>query len=181
MRWTTHKRTPIYRSEWVELWLDDVEVPGGQRFEHHVLRFPKHSNVAVVARDGEVLLIWRHRFITDSWGWEVPGGWSEPGEDPQTTIRREIEEETGWRADSVRKLLDYNAISGIGDMHFSLFVARGAERVGAPQDVSETDRAEWKSLTEVRKLLDSGHITDGPSVTALSYYLAVEASGSPPI
>ncbi|MGL5829952.1 MAG: NUDIX hydrolase [Angustibacter sp.] len=163
----------MYRSDWVEVWLDDVEVPGGPRYAHHVLRFPKHSNIAVVTRADQVLLIWRHRFITDTWGWEVPGGWSEPDENPEDAIRREIEEETGWRPADVRKLVDYNAISGIGDMRFSLFHATAADHIGEPADPSESDRVEWKSLSDVRVLIEAGHIHDGPSLTALSYYLAM--------
>lgn len=173
MRWTVHGRTPVYKSDWVELWLDDVEVPGGSRFEHNVLRFPKHSNVAVVSRAEEVLLIWRHRFIPDAWGWEVPGGWSEPGEPPEDTIRREIEEETGWRPHTIQRILDYNAISGIGDMHFSLFLAEDAERIGPPEDLAEADEVAWKSFDEVRALMRKGDIVDGPSLTALAYFLAM--------
>jgi 8-oxo-dGTP pyrophosphatase MutT (NUDIX family) len=36
---------------------------------------------AVVDDQGRVLMLWRHRFITDRWGWELPCGWVEPGED----------------------------------------------------------------------------------------------------
>ena len=78
--------------------LDDVEIPGGERFEHHVVHFPRASVTGIVP-DGHdrVLLIRRHRFITGTWGWEVPAGWANPGEDLTDAIRREIEEETGHR------------------------------------------------------------------------------------
>jgi 8-oxo-dGTP pyrophosphatase MutT (NUDIX family) len=33
-------------------------------------------------------MIWRHRFITDTWGWEVPAGWADDGEEPEDNIRR---------------------------------------------------------------------------------------------
>jgi hypothetical protein len=75
VRWETHGRRPVYRSEWVEVWLDDVETDPGRRFDHHVLRFPRESVSAVALQGDNVLMIWRHRFITDSWGWEVPAGW----------------------------------------------------------------------------------------------------------
>jgi 8-oxo-dGTP pyrophosphatase MutT (NUDIX family) len=44
-----------------------------------------------------VLLLWRHPFITGIGGWEIPIGKAEPGEDPQVSAAREVEEETGWR------------------------------------------------------------------------------------
>ena len=84
------------------------EVPGGQRIEHHELRFPRASVTAVVVDGDRVLLLWRHRFITNAWGWEVPAGWADPGEDPEDAVRREIEEETGWRAATVTPMTSYN-------------------------------------------------------------------------
>ena len=84
VRWTVHGEREIYDSEWMRLVLVDVEVPGGDRFDHHVVRFPTRRPGTVV-HDPErgVLLLWRHRFITDTWGWEIPAGRIEPGETPE--------------------------------------------------------------------------------------------------
>ena len=43
-----------------------------------------------------VLALWRHRFITDTWGWEIPAGRLEAGETAEQAARRETLEETGW-------------------------------------------------------------------------------------
>ena len=74
MEWTVHGERSVYESEWMSLSLVDVELPSGKRFEHHVLRMPCDA-AGVVVDDPErgVLLLWRHRFISDTWGWEVPG------------------------------------------------------------------------------------------------------------
>ena len=73
MRWTVHGERSLYESEWVSLRLVDVELPDGERFEHHVVRLPVAAASCVI-EDPErgFLLLWRHRFITDTWGWEVP-------------------------------------------------------------------------------------------------------------
>src|SRR3989442_683368 len=75
VRWTVHGERSLYESEWLRLVLVDVEIPDGDRFEHHVIRFPNHA-AGTVVRDPDrgVLLLWRHRFITDTWGWEIPAG-----------------------------------------------------------------------------------------------------------
>ena len=174
MQWHVHTRRPVYQSPWVEVWLDDVEVPSGDRLEHHELRFPHASTTAVVMNDRhQVLLLWRHRFITGTWGWEVPAGWTDQGEDAETAIRREIEEETGWRASTVTPMTEYNAISGIGNMRFTAFLATNVIRIGEPADKTEATRVEWHPLADVPKLAADGQITDGPSLTALSYYLGI--------
>ena len=69
MKWIVHGERLLYESHWMNLALTDVEIPGGDRFEHHVIRAPAGASGTVVV-DGErgVLLVWRHRFATDTWG-----------------------------------------------------------------------------------------------------------------
>ncbi|MEZ0093201.1 NUDIX hydrolase [Streptacidiphilus sp. EB129] len=172
MRWVSHGRRLVYGSDYVNVWLDDVDIPGVGRVEHHVLTMPRASTTSVVTDDlGRFLLMWRHRFITDTWGWEVPAGWADPGEDPADAIRREVEEETGWRPGSVVPMVEYDALAGISTMHFRSFHVTGCEYVGKPEDSSESSRIEWIPEAEVVKLITHGEVPDGPSLTALCYYL----------
>lgn len=172
MEWQTYGRRQVYGSPWVEVWLDEVDIPGVGRIEHHVVRYPKGSTTSVVTNEGgEILLLWRHRFITGRWGWEVPAGWAEPGEDPAHAIAREVEEETGWRPVRVELMTEYDAMAGISNAHFRSYHVTGAVKVGEPEDISEAARIEWHSEANVVKLLTSGQIADGPSHAALSYYL----------
>jgi 8-oxo-dGTP pyrophosphatase MutT (NUDIX family) len=173
MRWETHGRRSVYRSEWVELWLDDVEIRPGDRFEHHVLRFPRKSVTAVALQADNVLMIWRHRFITDSWGWEVPAGWCDAGEAPHEAAARELAEETGWCAGTITAMTTYHATNGISDMTFTSFLATDLVRQGEPTDTTEASRIEWIPLTDIPALAEAGGIVDGPSLTALSYYLGM--------
>jgi 8-oxo-dGTP pyrophosphatase MutT (NUDIX family) len=97
-RWRVHGERPLYTSDWVNLSLADVELPDGTRFDHHVVRL-RQPAVGVIMADAErgVLLLRRHRFITDSWGWEIPAGRVDPGETLEQAAERESVEETGWR------------------------------------------------------------------------------------
>jgi 8-oxo-dGTP pyrophosphatase MutT (NUDIX family) len=170
-RWLTHGTRRIYASPWVNLDLDDVEVPGGGRFDHHVIRFPRRSVGVVVVRDGRVLLLWRHRFATDRWGWEIPAGWAEVGEDLAEAAAREALEETGYRVAGVVPLTTYTPLSGISSQVYQLFLASEATLVGEPE-AAEADRVEWVPVAEVVRLMRDGQISDGPSLMALAFYLA---------
>lgn len=172
MQWTVHGERTLYESDWVRLTLADVEVPGGERFEHHVVRIPREAAAAVV-RDPErgVLLLWRHRFITDSWGWEIPGGEIHEGESPSEAAARETLEETGWHPRRLRPLGSYFPMNGRIDQRFHVYVAEGAEHVGDPSDPAEAERVEWVPDDVVRRLLRDGSITDGYSLVALYWAL----------
>jgi 8-oxo-dGTP pyrophosphatase MutT (NUDIX family) len=175
MQWKIHGERPIYTSKWVSLWLVDVELPDGQRFEHHVVRMAPVAAAVVVDDQARVLMLWRHRFITDTWGWEIPTGIVEDGETPQETAAREVEEETGWRPGPLRPIVYSQPSNGISNSEHHLFRADGATYQGPPTDTTESDRIEWVPLAEVRRLIDKREIVDGPTLTALLYTLAVEA------
>ncbi|WP_020573744.1 NUDIX hydrolase [Actinopolymorpha alba] len=173
MRWKVHGERSIYESEWVCLGLADVELPDGRRFDHHVVRMPGHGAGAVV-HDPErgLLLLWRHRFITDTWGWEIPAGRVDPGETPAEAAARETLEETGWRPGPLRPLASYHPSNGIADQKFHLFAAAGATHVGDPSDAMEAERVAWVPMPEVRQIVRDGRMLDGLSLTAVLYALA---------
>ena len=116
-----------------------------------MIRYPQAASGTVV-HDPErgVLLLWRHRFITDTWGWEVPAGRIELGETPEQAAARETEEETGWRPGPLRPLGAYAPSNGSVDQCFHLFVADGATHIGDPTDVGESERIAWGTRSAVR-------------------------------
>src|SRR5207248_11190883 len=95
-----------------------------------------------------VLLIWRHRFITGRWLWELPGGYIDPGEDGIAAAAREVEEETGYRPRSVERVLTFQPMAGSADSAHELYLARGADRVGAPL-ADEAEEVRWIPLAEL--------------------------------
>ncbi len=168
-----HGERSLYDSEWVSLRLVDVEVPGQERFEHHVVRVSKEAAGTVVHDpDRGVLLLWRHRFITDTWGWEIPAGRIEAGESPEQAAVRETLEETGWQLRTIRHLVTYQPTNGLSDQRFHLFFADGADRVSDPTDPGESERIEWVPLARVVQFAKTGEMADGLSLTAVLYSLA---------
>jgi len=176
VRWTVHGERSIYNSEWLSLVLVDVEIPEGERFEHHVVRFPNHAAGAVIRDpDRGVLLLYRHRFITDTWGWEIPAGRIDPGESPVEAAAREAYEETGWEPGPLQPLIRYQPTNGVSDQSFHIFVADGATYRGDPPDKGEAERVEWVDIADVRALVRAGEMLDGLSLTSILYALAFGA------
>ena len=130
LRWRVHGERPIYENQWVRLTLVDVEPPAGDRFEHHVVRLQRVALAVVLDQDDRVLMMWRHRFATDEWGWELPGGIVEADEDGESTARREVEEETGWRPRPLAHLVSFQPMPGMVDTPHEVYIGHGAERVG---------------------------------------------------
>lgn len=168
-RWINRGESVIYDSPWVSVATADVLLPDGGQVDHHVVRMPAPAAGTVVVKDGAVLLLYRHRFITDTWGWEIPAGRVDPGETPLTAASRETIEETGWRPLGLRELCTFNPANGILDQVFHIFVADDAERLGDPVDTNEASRIEWVPIDRVRDIVLSGEMPDGLSFGALTY------------
>lgn len=171
--WLVHGERSIYSSPWVDVRLADVEAPDGHRFEHHVLRMQRVA-VAIVLDDRRerVLMLKRHRFIDDSWGWEVPVGIVEPGEDASETAAREVLEETGWRPSELRQMLAFQPAIGIADTPHEVFCGVGADYVGDPADVTEAQEVAWVAAEELLAMVDGGQIRDGATLVAVLHLLA---------
>lgn len=105
MRWTVHGERTLYDTPWVRLRSLDVEQPDGARTDYHVVRLRDLAVAAAVDEQQRVLMMWRHRFVTDTWAWELPMGLVEDGESPEIAAARELEEETGWRPQAVSALI----------------------------------------------------------------------------
>lgn len=172
-RWQVFGERAIYDSPWVRLSLIDVQTNSGARFEHHVVHLPRIAIALIVNDRREALMLWRHRFATDQWGYELLGGLVEPGEEPAATAAREVTEESGWRPHGVPDpLVSFEPLPGQVTALVDVFVWHQAERVGEPTDPDERGRVEWVPLSRVPALVREGQLLGAGTLVPLLYYLA---------
>lgn len=172
-KWRVFGERTVYDSRWVRLGLADVEAPDGHRFEHHVVHLPPVAIAMLVTRDEEVLMLHRHRFAVNAWGYELLGGLVEDGEDPAAAAAREAEEESGWRpAGAPEHLIRFEPLPGQVTAPVDVFVWRDAEHVGDPTDTEEAGRIEWVPLARARDLAADGQLLGAGTLVAVLAYLA---------
>lgn len=170
MKWQVHGERSVYSSDWVSVSLVDVEVPGVRRFEHHAVEAGDAAGVVLLDPDDRVLLLWRHRFLHDAWGWEIPAGIIDEGEDALAGARRECIEETGWAPGELTRLYGFAPVAGLTRQRFTVFRARAVEQVGEPAP-DEHSHMEWMTVDQVREVLDAEQVLDGMSVIGLLEHL----------
>ena len=170
-RWRTFGEREIYGSPAVWLGQVDVELAGGERVWHPVVRLHRAAVMALVDEQSRVLLVWRHQLVPDRWGWEVPGGLVDEGEEPAEAAQREMEEQTGYRAGRVEHLITFQPVPGSVDAEQAAFAGREPERVGEPAEVS---RVEWVPLRSVPALIGEGQIWNAGSLVALLRLLTMD-------
>ena len=177
MRWVVHSEEPVYTDPWLDIRVADVELPDGRHLEHRLIRTAPGAGAVVVDDQQRVLLLWRHRFITGSYGWEIPIGKIEPGEDPASSAAREVEEETGWRPGPLRPLLRVEPTPGISDSVHHLYRADQARHLGPPEDDFESERVAWIPLSDIPAMIARGEVASGTTLAALLYTLTSDGLG----
>ncbi|MBZ4017277.1 NUDIX hydrolase [Streptomyces purpurogeneiscleroticus] len=167
MRWKNLMEQTVYENRWFRVNLADVELPDGRHLDHYLIRMRAVAVATVVNEANEVLLLWRHRFITDTWGWELAAGVVEDGEDVAVAAAREMEEETGWRPGPLTHLLSVEPSNGLTDAVHHIYWSDRAEYVGHPEDDFESDRREWVPLKLVPDMVARGEVPAANMAAAL--------------
>lgn len=165
--WQTRSERTVYENRWIRVNMADVELPDGRHLDHTVIKLRPVAVAAVVNERDEVLLLWRHRFITGAWGWELPSGGIGEDEDAAVAAARELEEETGWRSGPMKLLMAVDPMPGISTSHHRVFWSDQAEYVAPPEDDFESARREWVPLARVPDLVACGEIRSANAVAAL--------------
>ncbi|MFD0209732.1 NUDIX domain-containing protein [Streptomyces hirsutus] len=170
--WKIYGERDLYDNRWVKLQLWDVEPPGMQRFEHHVVKLQHVAITAVLDDQDRVLMMWRYRFVPQQFGWELPGGIVDSGESAADTALREVVEETGWQPKSLEHVVTYQPMVGMVDSPHEIFVGHGAEKVSSPTDIEEASHIEWVPLADIPGLMARGDLMGSGTLVALLHILA---------
>ncbi|MGL4177525.1 MAG: NUDIX domain-containing protein [Dermatophilaceae bacterium] len=171
--WLVHGERDLYRSEWARLSLVDVEPPDGDRFEHHVVTLPSAAMTAIVDDSRKhVGLIWRHRFASGVWNWELPGGLVEEGASPAETARREVTEELGLDVGELRHLVTFEPMIGTVRSPHHIYSAIGCTVSGEPTERNEGAGVQWIPLDSVERLIEAGEVRNSGTLVALLHLRA---------
>ncbi len=183
---TTIERATILSSEVVfqcsqfKVLHDKLIEPGGRRNERDVIRH--NGSVVILALDSSkskkdpwILMERQYRHAAQQYLWELPAGKIEPGEDPLEGAKRELAEETGYRAKKWRPLVEYYASPGFLGESMKVFLAEGLEPGEAQPEEDEHIELRLVKLSELLKRIEKGAILDGKTLTSVLLYARIKA------
>jgi ADP-ribose pyrophosphatase len=137
------------------------------------VQFVRHmGSVAIlpVLDDGRICLIRSRRLTVGETLIELPAGTREPNEEPLETARRELAEETGFRAKSFEELTAYFPSPGELSERMRIFVAKGLTEGPPAREANEEIENLVVSWEEALAMVDRREIHDGKTIVALLAY-----------
>lgn len=156
---------PVFRVERFEL-----ELPNGKTAVRDAVRHPGAVVILPLLPDGRVLLIRNFREVVKRWLLELPAGTLEPGEHPDEGAPRELEEETGHRADALTKMTEFLATPGMCDERLFAYVAEGLVPTAQNLDEGECIELAATPFDEALEMVRDGRIEDAKTIASLLYY-----------
>lgn len=150
--------------------------PGMEPVSRDVVVHPGAVVVLPILDERRIVLIRNYRYTVEQELWELPAGTIEPGEEPIDTARRELAEETGFRAGRMTALMEFYTSPGILTERMYAFIATGLTPVGQRLEHGERIHVETLELSEVRRRLIDGEFIDGKTIAVLGRHLLSPAS-----
>jgi ADP-ribose pyrophosphatase len=144
----------------------ELRLPSGRTVVRQVVQHPGAVVIIPQLADGRLMLIAQYRFAVGETLLEFPAGTLEPGEEPLLCARRELIEETGYRAEHWRALGIMYPSPGYCDERQHLFVAGGLVPEHAAGDDDEILEVKRLTVREVEQAIADGALVDAKSIAA---------------
>jgi ADP-ribose pyrophosphatase len=164
----------LYTGRIVNLDLDTVRFPDGSTGRLEMLRHPGASAVVPLLDpadhpDPRVVLIRQFRHAAEDFIWEVPAGRLDAGETPEQCAARELEEEVGMRAGTLRRLTTIYTTPGFTDERIHLFLATDLEAGRQRREPDEFLEVETRPWSAAMAMVRAGQIVDAKTLASLMF------------
>ena len=166
--WQRLDRRVAYENPWLTVWHDEVIRPDGAPGIYGVVHFANRA-IGVLAIDERdlVLLVGQHRYPLDAYSWEIPEGGGGPDESALDAAKRELAEETGYRAGTWRELGRAALSNSVTDELAVFFVATDLQAGQASPEGTEELQSRWVPFGEALAMTLDGRISDALSMLAI--------------
>jgi ADP-ribose pyrophosphatase len=158
LRETPTARRTVYKGRLLTIHEDDVTLVDGTQAHREVVAHPGAVAIVAIDREGDVVLVRQWRHALERALWELPAGTRDPGEEPQLTAERELAEETGLRASSLRRLETAPLTPGYSTEVMHFFLATGLTDGPTDRDVDERMDVMHHSREAVAALIRAGEV-----------------------
>ena len=167
----------IFKGRVVTLDIDTVTLPNGATIELEMIHHPGAAAVVPMKEDGTVILIRQYRHAAGGYIYEIPAGKLHPGEDPKLCAARELQEEIGYRADSLVLLTSILTTPGFTDEVIHIYKGTGLTKGKQDLDHDEVIEIVELPLEKALAQIIDGTIRDAKTIVGLQTAYLKRRSG----
>lgn len=155
----------VYKCPLFRVTEDVAKDPDGFEIKRSIVRHSGSAVMMAVDAKKRILLVRQFRLPAEKMLWELPAGRLDPGEKPLQAAKRELMEETGYRAKTWKKLASFWPSPGFVGEKMTIFLATDlTEGEAKPMD-DERIETRWFSAREVQEMIAAQKVEDGKTLT----------------
>jgi ADP-ribose pyrophosphatase len=162
----------VYDGRIVSLRRDTIRWPDGSLHDREVVEHKGAVAIVALIRAEIVVMVSQYRHAVGEWLLEIPAGTIEEGEDPEWCAARELEEETGYVAERMRRLFAIYTSPGFCNEVLHVYLAEELNEGTIRRDPDEDMEVTEVALADVPAMIHDGRIRDGKTIAALLAVLA---------
>lgn len=162
------KQRLFYQGRKFDFEVNRLRLPNQAEGDWECIRHPGGALAVPVTPEGKLVLVRQYRFAVQGRLLEFPAGTVESHEQPLETIQREIQEETGYRAQTWKKLGEFFLAPGYSDEIIYAFLAQDLERLETPLNLDDDEDIETVLMTaqELEQAILNGEPVDAKSISS---------------
>jgi ADP-ribose pyrophosphatase len=149
-------------------YLDEVLLQNNQTGQRIRIDHPEASAIIPFVSDKEILMVRQYRYALGRETLEIPAGKLDPGENPDQCIQRELLEETGYEAGTIRWVYTYAPALGYSNELIHIYSGHQLRKANAGIDEREIAAVEKIPLQELKHMIKERVILDGKTLLGLS-------------
>lgn len=161
------ERRAAYEGRMFHVYSDRVEI-GGRKTTREVVLHPGACAILPVTEKKEILFVRQYRYAAEETLLEIPAGKIDPGEAPDVCAARELTEETGFRAERLRKLGAVFTTPGFCNEKIHLYLADRLVPAHQHLDTDEFLDVVKIPLDEALEMIRNGEISDAKTLAAFA-------------
>jgi len=151
------------------VYLDEVSLKNGKLSKRICIDHPQAAAIVPFVSDNEIIMVRQYRYALKKETLEIPAGKIDKGESPEQCIKRELLEETGFKANLVTWLYTYAPAIGYSNELIHLYVGRDLVKQDTMIDEDEISSLEVLSLEGVLGMIRNNEIIDSKTIIALAF------------
>jgi ADP-ribose pyrophosphatase len=157
----------VFNGNLLKVYSDEVELPNGHKAGREIIRHPGAVAIVPILNDGRIVMVRQYRYPIADTLLEIPAGKLDPGEKPTDCAVRELSEETGYVAHTLKKLTAIVTTPGFTDEVIHLYLAKDLEMTKQHTDEDEFINLEMYTKEELRVMIDNGSLSDAKTLVGL--------------
>jgi ADP-ribose pyrophosphatase len=170
------RSTTVFKGTVFDVRRDEIVEPDGLRATRDIVTHSGSVVVMPVFPNGDVLLVRQFRYAAGEYLWELVAGSKEPNESARAGARRELLEETGYKARRIRLLVEVIPTPGFLTETMAIFSAEGLKPGPPRPEADEHIEARRFSQSEVLSMIRRGSVRDAKTIVGILYYLRFVAA-----